>query len=120
MGRQQAGTGAVRAGVELDAEHRLGVEAKADSAIGITGLEIKNETLTPFFTLGLAGAFAEVAVEVDVAGAQLGAAVFGETACLGQRSEQQAGGGQQGGRQAAPWDEYGVHQVYSDVVLVCV
>ncbi|MCY1451801.1 hypothetical protein D9M71_686860 [compost metagenome] len=80
MGRQQAGVGAVGAGVELDAKHAQRVQAKAHGAIGVARLEIEDEALGPFIALGLlrAGAVAEVAVEVHVAGFEGGRAVFEE------------------------------------------
>jgi hypothetical protein len=80
VGRQQAGAGAVGAGVELDAEHAQRIQAKAHGAVGVAGLEVEHEALGPFVALGLlrAGAVAEVAVEVHVAGFEGGRAVFEE------------------------------------------
>ncbi|MNP11364.1 hypothetical protein D3C76_1035470 [compost metagenome] len=95
MGRQQAGAGAVRAGIQLEAEHAQRVEADADGAGGVAGLEVEDEALCPFLALGLAGAVAEVAVEIDVLGLQGGAAVFDEAGGLGERGE--AGEGRGGG-----------------------
>ena len=78
--RQQAGVGAVGAGIELDAEHAQCIQAKAYGAIGVAGLEVEDEALGPLVALGLlrAGAVAEVAVEVHVAGFEGCRAVFEE------------------------------------------
>ncbi len=90
--RQQVGAAAAAARIELDAEHAQRVEPEADIAFGIAGPYVEQEALRPFLTLGLAVAFAEVPVEVDVMGMQGGAAVFDETG-LGQWCE---GGGRNG------------------------
>ncbi|MNM93759.1 hypothetical protein D3C81_1061420 [compost metagenome] len=83
VGRQQAAAGTVRAGVELEAEHAQRVEADADGAGGVAGLEVEDEALCPFLALGLASAVTEVAVEIDILGLQGGAAVFDETGGVG-------------------------------------
>ncbi|MNO93194.1 hypothetical protein D3C76_847910 [compost metagenome] len=76
VARQQAGAGAVGAGVELDAEQAEGVDAKADGACGVTGFVAQQEALGPFLLLGLGGAvLAEVAIEVEVAQFEAGLAV---------------------------------------------
>ena len=82
VGWQQAGTGAVGAGIQLHAEHGFGIQTKANGASGKAGLQVNNETLRPLFPLGLASAFTKVAIEIDIAGAELGAAVFDETFCM--------------------------------------
>ncbi|MCY1177487.1 hypothetical protein D9M73_177970 [compost metagenome] len=94
VGRQQAAVGTVGAGVELDAEHAQCVQAKAHGAIGVARLEIEDEALGPFIALGLlrAGAVAEVAVEVHVAGFEGGRAVF-EEGGLAQRCDAGKGEG---------------------------
>ncbi|MNE29337.1 hypothetical protein D3C80_1228130 [compost metagenome] len=91
--RQQVGAGAALARVELDAEHAQGVEADADAAVCVAGLEVKEETLAPLLALVLPRAFAEVAIQVDVGGGQGGAAVLDE-AGVGQRGEGAGGDGQ--------------------------
>ena len=94
VGGQQAGAGAVGAGVELDAEHAQRIHAKADGAVGVARLQVEHEALGPFVALGLlgAGAVAKVAVEVHVAGFQGRAAVF-EEGGLGKRRKAGKGGG---------------------------
>ncbi|MNY54656.1 hypothetical protein D3C86_1905520 [compost metagenome] len=103
MGRQQAGAGAVGAGIELDAEHAQGIDAKTDHALGVARFQVEHEALGPFVALGLlrTGAIAKVAVEVHVAGFEGGAAVF-EKSGLGERRKTGKGGGagERGGVQA--------------------
>jgi hypothetical protein len=92
LDRQQVGAGAASAGVELDAEHAQGVEAKADSPFGVAGLDVEEETLAPFFALVLASAFAEIPVQVDIGHGQAGFAVVDKRGLRG-RSEQCGGYG---------------------------
>ena len=54
--------------------------------------EIQQETLTPFFALVLASAFAEITVQVDIGGGQAGLAVSHEVG-MGDRSKQGRGYG---------------------------
>ncbi|MCY1491845.1 hypothetical protein D9M68_256430 [compost metagenome] len=76
---EQAGAGAIRAGVELETEQADGVHADADGALGVAGLQAQQETLRPLFLFGLRGAFlAEIAVEVEVAQLQAAFAVLDE------------------------------------------
>ncbi|MNE29098.1 hypothetical protein D3C80_1225670 [compost metagenome] len=96
---EQAGASAIGAGIELDAELAEGIDTDADHAVGITGFVAQQESLGPFFLLGLGGiSLAEVAVEVEIAHLQPGRAVFQEVgmslcseAAAGQ--EQGEGGG---------------------------
>ncbi|MNZ69519.1 hypothetical protein D3C78_878210 [compost metagenome] len=94
MGRQQAGAGAVGAGVEFDTEHPQGVETKANRAVGVAGLEVEHEALGPLVTFGLLGAraIAKVAVEVHVAGFEGRFAVI-EKSSLAQRRDAGKGEG---------------------------
>ncbi|MNZ74955.1 hypothetical protein D3C78_934210 [compost metagenome] len=94
VGRQQAGAGAVGAGVELDTEHPQGIEAKAYGTVGVARLEVEHEALGPFVTLGLlgAGAVAKVAIEVHVTGFEARLAVI-EEGGLAQRGDAGKGEG---------------------------
>lgn len=85
--RQQVGAGAAAAGIQLDPEQAQSVEAETDAAFAVAGLQIEPEALTPFFPLVLSRAFTEVAVEVDVGGAQAGLAV-GDEVGVGSGGEQ--------------------------------
>ncbi|MNI53833.1 hypothetical protein D3C73_1086890 [compost metagenome] len=83
MHRQQLRTTALRAAVELDAQHRDTVEAKADNPRGITGTELEDRALGPFFDLALAGTgIVEVAIEVVISQGQAGLGIFKKTAAL--------------------------------------
>ncbi|MNZ32984.1 hypothetical protein D3C78_503220 [compost metagenome] len=76
---EQAGAGAVGAGVELDAEQAEGIDAHPHGALGEAGLIAQEEALGPFLGLGLGGiVLAEVAIEVEVAQFQAGLAVLDE------------------------------------------
>ena len=75
MHRQQIGAGTAAAGIKLDAEHTQRVEAETDGAFGVTRLDVEEEALAPFFALVLATAFTEIAVQVNIGGAQAGLAV---------------------------------------------
>ncbi len=91
--RQEVGAGATTAGVQLDAEHAQRIQADADGAFGEAGLHVEDETLGPLFALGLGGAFAEIAVQVDVVGLQSCTAVFDERG-LGERRQRGGGNGE--------------------------
>ncbi|MNF52083.1 hypothetical protein D3C84_334230 [compost metagenome] len=97
--RQQTGTGAVGAGIELDPEHAQRIDTKPHGAIGVARLEIEHEALGPLVTFGLlgAGSAAKVAVEVHVAGFQGRAAVFEEGSLADRRKAGNGGGTGQGG-----------------------
>ncbi|MNE64514.1 hypothetical protein D3C80_1599310 [compost metagenome] len=76
---EQAGTGAIGTGVELDAELAEGVDTDANHAVGIAGFVAQQETLGPLVLFGLGGVcLAEVAVEVKVAQLHFGRAVCEE------------------------------------------
>ncbi|MCY1533483.1 hypothetical protein D9M68_688120 [compost metagenome] len=84
---QQSGTGPAGAGIQLHTQESQGVQAETETAWGVAGLHIQQETLGPFFLLrlcvgsGLGGharLVLEVIVEVDVAQLQVGFAVFDE------------------------------------------
>ncbi|GLF23757.1 hypothetical protein VNPA131463_45920 [Pseudomonas aeruginosa] len=82
-GRQQAAVAVRGAGVELDPEHRQGIHAEAQRALGIARAQVEDEALRGFLALGGAlrvgrAAVAEVAVEVDGARFQARAAVLEE------------------------------------------
>ncbi len=91
--RQEVSAGATTAGVQLDAEHAQRIQADADGAFGEAGLHVEDETLGPLFALGLGGAFAEIAVQVDVVGLQSCTAVFDERG-LGERRQRGGGNGE--------------------------
>ncbi len=99
MGGQQAGAGAVGAGIKLDPEHAQGIHAKADGAVGVARLQVEHEALGPFVALGLlrAGAVAKVAVEVHVAGFQGRATVFEEGSLAKRRKAGKGSGTGKGG-----------------------
>ncbi|MNR16616.1 hypothetical protein D3C85_1332280 [compost metagenome] len=83
MHRQQLRTAALRAAVELDAQHRDTVQAKADNARGVTGTELENRALGPFFYLALAGAgIVEVPIEVVISQRQAGLGIFEKAAAF--------------------------------------
>ncbi len=81
-GRQQAAVAVRGAGVELDPEHRQGIHAEAQRALGIARAQVEDEALRGFLALealwGGRAAVAEVAVEVDGARFQARAAVLEE------------------------------------------
>ncbi|MNT74212.1 hypothetical protein D3C72_2130140 [compost metagenome] len=90
MHRQQLRTTALRAAVELDAHHRDTVQAKADNARGVTGTELENRALGPFFDLALAGAgIVEVAIEIVISQRQAGLGIFEKTAAFSVRRRHQ-------------------------------
>ncbi|MCY1449196.1 hypothetical protein D9M71_659200 [compost metagenome] len=86
MHRQQLRTTALRAAVELDAQHRDTVEAKADNPRGITGTELEDRALGPFFDLALAGAgIVVVTIEIVISQQQTGLGILEKAAALGIR-----------------------------------
>ncbi|MDT4855584.1 hypothetical protein FQZ97_899450 [compost metagenome] len=79
VGLEQAGAGAVGAGIELHAEQAQRIDAHAHWAFGKAGFVTQQEALGPFLGLVLRGAvLAEIAVEVEVAHFQAGPGVLEE------------------------------------------
>ncbi|EYT97934.1 hypothetical protein PA99_5000 [Pseudomonas aeruginosa PA99] len=110
-GRQQAAVAVRGAGVELDPEHRQGIHAEAQRALGIARAQVEDEALRGFLALGGAlrvgrAAVAEVAVEVDGARFQARAAVLeeggrgrgDESAAQGEGAQAAKGAGRTGGK----------------------
>ncbi|MDT4841879.1 hypothetical protein FQZ97_757550 [compost metagenome] len=100
VGFEQAGAGAVRAGVELQTEQADGVHADTDGAFGITGLQAQDKALGPFlgFVAGGCGV-AEIAVEVEIASIQAGLAVVDKGRAGGRaQADGDTGGEQLAGR----------------------
>ncbi|MCY1439753.1 hypothetical protein D9M71_560030 [compost metagenome] len=103
--RQQGGTGAAGAAVELDAQVGVGIHTQAERALTEARGVAQHQAMGPFFAvavafagrqrrvhaLGVAGAVAQVAVEVVVAIDQLKAAVFYKTPGAGQQQRRVAG-----------------------------
>ncbi|MNO83820.1 hypothetical protein D3C76_751440 [compost metagenome] len=91
MAFEQAGTGAIGAGVEFYAEQADGVETDADQTFGKARLIAQQQALGPFllFRLGCVG-LTIIPVEVKVAQFQAGFAVC-EEACVDLGGQAAAG-----------------------------
>src|SRR5690606_25342530 len=82
------GAAAVRAGIPLDAKQAGGIHTQAKAAGGVAGVPFGAHALGPFVGLALGRRrVAEVAVEVQIAQAEAGAAVFEEFGLGGQGPE---------------------------------
>ncbi len=91
---ENTGAGAIRAGVQLDAQQADGVQTEAQTTFGVTGLPIGAHALGPFIGLALGCiALAKVAVEVEIA--QLDAALGVINKGSAGRSRHQGGKGGQ-------------------------
>ena len=102
MALEQAGTGAIGAGVEFDAEQADGIETDADQTFGEAGFVAQQETLGPFLLFGLRGVvLAIVTVEVEVAQLEAGLAVLDKVSSGGGREADDAAGQQQSGSESA-------------------
>src|SRR5690606_18640622 len=92
---ENAGTAAPGAGVQLDAEQAAGIHTQAKAAGGVAGVPFGAPALGPFVGLPRrCRRVAGVAVEVQVAQAEAGGAVFEEFGLGGQGAEAAA---EQGG-----------------------
>ncbi|MNR20288.1 hypothetical protein D3C85_1371220 [compost metagenome] len=99
VSRQDAGASMAAATVELQAQHGVGVQAKADHTWGVARLEACNRALAPLAGIAHAGVVV-VAVEVGITEMQVEGRAFDEAIslvfiCLGgerdrcsQRNEQ--------------------------------
>ncbi|MNC40961.1 hypothetical protein D3C75_897040 [compost metagenome] len=77
MAFEQAGTRAIRAGIELDALKAQGIETHANQTFGVSRFIAQQETLRPLLLFGLRGiGLAKVTVEVEVAQFKVGLAVL--------------------------------------------
>src|SRR5690606_11812441 len=80
------------AGIQADTRAGEHVQAETDRSLGIAGIELEHEALTPLAVTGGVGGVLVVAIEIQVAQAQVCLGVLHETAALG---DGQAGKGQQ-------------------------
>jgi hypothetical protein len=110
VGRQQPGSSAAAAGVELEAEQADGVDAEADGAFAEAGLQAQEEALRPFVGVVARAALAEVAIEVEVAQFEAGVAVLDQVGLGEQRASParcRRAARQPGGEWDACWDFLG-------------